>query len=334
MSAHRTKATYNDSGSHSAEEGEANVTDRIDVPERIIDQIRKLQALSGSSNEHEAALAASKAEELLQKYRLTIADLAVNDPALDEAVELGEVVDIPSGRGINFRWKVELLFALARYNFCKALISNYGTHRRMMIIGRKTDTEVVRFLFDILTRQLEAWSLAYPVSPPKHVFTKTGELVVHLGAIHGIFHDPDTGDTLMDLMVDSAVEAKHAAQKLHRDEHNKPENKEWGPRKSFLFGAVETISHRLYEQWQSFSHQQDAEANSKALVLVDTTDKKLTKFIEDRWGKLKGHYNSGDWATGRDHAAYRAGQEAGRRAQMQKGIGAKGVGTRAIGSGR
>ncbi len=47
--------------------------------ERIIEKVRKLLALSQSDNEHEAATAAAKAQELLAEYNLSLSDIPADD---------------------------------------------------------------------------------------------------------------------------------------------------------------------------------------------------------------------------------------------------------------
>ena len=45
------------------------------VDQNLLEKISKLLALASSPNEHEAALAAEKAAELLAKHNLSVADL-------------------------------------------------------------------------------------------------------------------------------------------------------------------------------------------------------------------------------------------------------------------
>ncbi|MDP3427015.1 MAG: DUF2786 domain-containing protein, partial [Humidesulfovibrio sp.] len=47
--------------------------------ERILAKIRKLLSLSKSDNEHEAATAAAKAQELLSQYNLSMSDIPADD---------------------------------------------------------------------------------------------------------------------------------------------------------------------------------------------------------------------------------------------------------------
>src|SRR5262249_12576650 len=69
----------------------------------VIDRIRKLLALQNSRNEHEAALAAAKAEELLQKYNLDIG-----------------VAEDPDRQRAEKRWSDSLGTRGAPYTFTRA----------------------------------------------------------------------------------------------------------------------------------------------------------------------------------------------------------------------
>ena len=53
--------------------------------ERIIERVRKLLALSNSSNEHEAALAAAHAQRLLAEHNLAMSELELQAEGAGEA---------------------------------------------------------------------------------------------------------------------------------------------------------------------------------------------------------------------------------------------------------
>jgi hypothetical protein len=55
--------------------------------ERVYDKVRKLLALSKSPNEHEAALAAERAREILDRYQISLAE--VDEKEFTEIVEKG-----------------------------------------------------------------------------------------------------------------------------------------------------------------------------------------------------------------------------------------------------
>lgn len=259
---------------------------------RIINVIRKLQALSTSSNEHEAALAAAKAAEMLQQHNLSLADIEEANAEKDEPMEM-ETWEVGGGKGqAQYRWKVKLFFDLAHYNFCRAYHVDTGwtseTHarHRMILVGKAHNREVVLFLYDLLTRQLEAWSKKYPVR------NETAEAV---------FAD--------------------------RDRFNV-----WGPRKSFLFGAVQEISKRLYQQWMAFQYP-NGRNNDKALVVVRNEVALLDQFEKGQFGKLKSYDAKENPAIVLDPYGYGEGQKAGRNIGFQAGVGGRQIGARALGSG-
>jgi hypothetical protein len=57
---------------------------------QIIEKVRKLLALGGSDNEHEAALAVQRAGELLARYRLTFDALAEDDHLVHRTINTGQ----------------------------------------------------------------------------------------------------------------------------------------------------------------------------------------------------------------------------------------------------
>ena len=114
--------------------------------EKILHKIQLLLNLSKSSNVHEAALAMQKAQELLFKYNLSIQDLPK-----DEKRYKKEKYIVGTGRVVS--WARDLLFPLARTNFCKAFywhnIDSRGHLHRvdyMMIVGEPHNLEVLKYV--------------------------------------------------------------------------------------------------------------------------------------------------------------------------------------------
>ena len=241
----------------------------MNVPERIIDQIRKLRALAESPNEHEAASAAAFAQNLLIKYNLTLMDIPTEmrekNPVGEERFAVG------GGKGSTYRWKVGFLNSIAYCHFCKAILAGTRDHQ-MIIVGRTTDREVVFFLFNTLCTTLETLASALPKRNPEGTPPAT-----------------------------------------------------WGPQKSFLFGAVETITERLREQWLALS-KPSAENNTKALVVI--SDKAIKTYINEKY-RLQSGGGLGDHDRPNGEA-YEAGREAGRRVAINKGVRAGSPGMRQI----
>lgn len=77
--------------------------------EEAIEKIRKVLTLTTSSNEHEAALAAERAQQLLTEYRLTVADI--------ENAEIGRTL-----MGRKGGWSDVLLMTVATACGCSVLM--------------------------------------------------------------------------------------------------------------------------------------------------------------------------------------------------------------------
>lgn len=117
--------------------------------ESILEIIRKCLSLSRSSSEHEAALAAAKAQELLFKYNLTMAEVQTDEKKRKSDRIIRTEQDL-TARKNDGKWQIHLASALARYNFCDLL---YWSNR-VLFIGEQNNTEVCQELFHWLTIQL------------------------------------------------------------------------------------------------------------------------------------------------------------------------------------
>ena len=116
--------------------------------EKIIQTIKKVLELSRNNpSEEEAKAAALKAQELLAKYHIDIAEVEDIDTA--KAEEIVEVsVDVPSKK-----WKYKLAQIVADNFRCKHF---YYGKKVVVFYGHKTDAEVAaetfRYLFDMGNR--------------------------------------------------------------------------------------------------------------------------------------------------------------------------------------
>lgn len=115
----------------------------------IISKVQKLLSLSQSSNEHEAGRAAQKAQELLFRYNLDLSTV--------ESMGQGQSIEyqrhgICLGEGKMLEWRRDLIWCLARHNFCRAF-SWSGTNK-MGIVGQRHNFEIVIGLYDYLSATL------------------------------------------------------------------------------------------------------------------------------------------------------------------------------------
>ena len=147
---------------------------------KILDRVKKLLALSTSSNVNEAANAAAAAQKLMLEHRLTEAD--VSD------TQEGQMFELSMGAaGFDSRWKFVLVTAVARAFFCEAVGLRVGQRRKVRIVGGKEDVgiaaQVFRYLHSEINRlaKIEIESIDWD----------EGVFSFGLGLASGIEHDPE-----------------------------------------------------------------------------------------------------------------------------------------------
>ncbi|MCP4651500.1 MAG: DUF2786 domain-containing protein [PVC group bacterium] len=126
--------------------------------EDIISKIKKCMRLSESGNEHEAALAASRARELMDKYNLSVSSFEEVDDSPGQKGEIDRQAKIPP-------WKQALFSQLSKlYDTVPYFSRGYGEKKTggkvvsqqiMMVIGYEKDIELVRYTYTFLARTIE-----------------------------------------------------------------------------------------------------------------------------------------------------------------------------------
>ena len=116
----------------------------------MLTKIKRLLALSTSPNVHEAAAAAAKAAELMQRHRITALEAAAMPDA--QAAPFSEET-----REVGVRLPVEARFItpLLRGFFAVRPIfawSADGRARTIKFLGRQSATEVASYTYEVLTR--------------------------------------------------------------------------------------------------------------------------------------------------------------------------------------
>lgn len=107
-----------------------------------------LLRLAQSDNPHEAALAASRAQEIIDRYKLNLAALD-SAPSEEPAEEIRNFKDDPIDNGGI--WKALLAQAVANVNQCRIYTSGGNVH----IIGRPSDVALVRPFHAYLAGEIE-----------------------------------------------------------------------------------------------------------------------------------------------------------------------------------
>lgn len=123
--------------------------------EEAIAKAGKLLRLATSSNPNEAALAAARAQEIIDRYKLGNVTLNYEEQhqAPDEPIK--DFADDPlnAGNGIVQRWAWSLFLAIAKGNQCKgyAAVNRGG----IAIVGRPSDVATVRYFYNYLKREVD-----------------------------------------------------------------------------------------------------------------------------------------------------------------------------------
>jgi len=119
---------------------------------RAMERIRAaIELARGTNNVNEAALAMQKAQELAFKYQIDIETVPERETA---AVEF---VDERFGLGVKFgvplQWRRDLVYSLCNANLCRTAYIPSTPY--VYIFGTKGSLEIVKFMYETLTRELE-----------------------------------------------------------------------------------------------------------------------------------------------------------------------------------
>lgn len=124
----------------------------------VIDKIAKLLRLAegDGASANEAANAAAKAQELMDRHKLSRA--LIDDRALEDGDPIGSFEQEPLMQDMLTRWRIRLADAVARMNDCVMLLrslSRDGIKGRAYLVGRTSDVEVSRYMFTYLNREID-----------------------------------------------------------------------------------------------------------------------------------------------------------------------------------
>lgn len=124
--------------------------------EQALDKVRKLMRLSESANQNEAALAAAKAQEIIDRFKIEKFSLEYDEDKsrADEPIKDFGFDPIDNSSTQRVTWKIRLAGSIARENQCKA----YSTRGRVCLVGRASDVNTVRYLYAWMVREVEQLS--------------------------------------------------------------------------------------------------------------------------------------------------------------------------------
>jgi hypothetical protein len=113
----------------------------------------KLLRLAQSDNANEAALAASRAQEIIDRFKLSMDALQMDEAQIIASNEpIQDFGADPLTRDAKLaRWKAYLASGIAKQNQCMI----YRSGGALKIIGRASDAVAVRYLFSWLSSEVE-----------------------------------------------------------------------------------------------------------------------------------------------------------------------------------
>lgn len=127
----------------------------------IKDKIRKLLALAASDSVEEAELAMMKAQELMDRYNLNMAEMSQSESVDVEPIIEDKDPFYEAGR--MRKWKSRLANIFAIHNNCTLLLfksgNKYQPGTTIRIFGRQADIDNTRFLFAYALAQLTKLSI-------------------------------------------------------------------------------------------------------------------------------------------------------------------------------
>jgi Protein of unknown function (DUF2786) len=123
--------------------------------ETVIEKVKKLRRLAGSSNEHEAAAAAAAADRLIQEHALVEAQLEADGASGERPSEDPE--PIASWHGTVPQWQARLAVKLAKHYGCALYGQRIRGSRTTTehIVGRPSDIAAVRYMYTWLALEIE-----------------------------------------------------------------------------------------------------------------------------------------------------------------------------------
>lgn len=119
--------------------------------DNIIEKVRKLLEIAThpATNVNEAATAATRAQELLFKHKLSLADIELESGEKTEEVSR-DAVDQEGSR--HSEWRNTVMSGLAHGLFCRSILS-YGRNAdgervaRTILVGKPSDIQTLKYLY-------------------------------------------------------------------------------------------------------------------------------------------------------------------------------------------
>lgn len=129
----------------------------IDSVMRKIAKLKKLyEGAKAINSEGEAAKAAAILQKLLTEYNLTLDEVGTDEEKAQNNM-LHEFISGFTFKSIGGYWEQRLTTVLCNWNFCKCYQYG-GTYKKLLIVGKKDNIEMVKWLLDVLKQRFVDFS--------------------------------------------------------------------------------------------------------------------------------------------------------------------------------
>ena len=119
--------------------------------EQAIEKAKKLMSLGDSDNPNEAALAVARAQEILSRYEIQMADLEIADDEEFQELEFDIRGEGKKGYGNMVTWKANIVNAVAKANGCNVFFQG----AKSFFCGKESDVKTARDLTKKLLIEVE-----------------------------------------------------------------------------------------------------------------------------------------------------------------------------------
>ena len=148
----------------------------------VVERIQKLLALAASDNPHEAALAASRAQDLMFQYHLDIDKIGPASTKRQDRIDFEMFYLMHQDK-----WRKVLINSICKFSFAKVIvICDSKALAGVVIIAREEDIANVKYLYLYLVEALERLCPEVRSSEGKHISEAQWEEGFYSGAVSAI----------------------------------------------------------------------------------------------------------------------------------------------------
>lgn len=289
------------------------------VDPKIIDKIRKLLELSDptrGASIHEAANAAARAQELMFKHKVSMAEIQAKDVS-PVGIEEYRLESQDGGRIAD--WQASLLHELSRVNGCQCF-HDMVTRSHAILIGEELACQTVRYMYTYLESEIgRVLKKTVDEHEKRKAEEKKRQEEVKKRREAGEPEEPERRTFRFNL---SAFGGTFTLGSVFVDQWDsmfgcrpqpvvKPEDPKWVA--DFCLGAVMSIAERLQRQrredeWAAKDTARRRGNSTTALTVFQREEERINEYVKQRFGgrPRKEEEIGGD----ADHGAIRAGIDA------------------------